>query len=971
MAIKIERRHTSPGSDPYSGIEFVTRSSQLVDHATGRVVFSWPEVVVPAFWSQTATDILAQKYLRKAGLQSGSDDLHLSTYTKVDERGRPALDYEVDCREVFHRLAGCWWHWANQHGYFASHEDGEALYDELCYMLAHQMAAPNSPQWFNTGLHWAYGITGSSQGHYYVDPKTNKIEQSTSAYERPQTSACFILSLEDDLLASGGIMDLWTRETKIFKYGSGVGVNVSNLRGRDELLSGGGKSSGLMSFLKVGDANAGSIKSGGTTRRAALMRILDCDHPDLLEFINWKGREEHKVISLHVGSKVIAELVDRLLDCDGHYQPALDWAEERGVPAEYCQRALDLLSQGELSAAAVLGLDYESEAYQTVSGQNSNNSVRVTDEFMRAVKKGGAVELKNRVDGSTQTHNAANIWRSIARAAWLCADPGVQFDDTIQLWNTCKASGRIRGTNPCSEFCWLDNSSCNLASLNLCKFLDSELRFDFEAYHHAIKLWTIVLDVSVTMSQFPSPEVARGSYDYRTLGLGYANLGALLMRLGVPYDSDEGRQTCGCLTSALCAVAYQTSAELAEQLGAFPEYERNREHVLEVVEKHAQADKARVSSVTNDWWDKALHLGKKHGFRNAQVTVLAPTGTIALVMDCDTTGIEPDFSIVKLKKLAGGGSMTIVNQSVEPALRHLGCSGEEIDAEIKHILKTGHLSTELIDREPAARGVFACANEIRPSAHVEMMAAAQPFISGAISKTVNLPRTATIDDIESIYYYAWQLGLKAVAVYRDGSKLSQPLQAASDKRQPKAQEPTKSQAERLGERRKLPSKRQGYTQKAKIGGQSIFLRTGEYGDGSLGEIFIDVTKEGASFRSLMGCFAIAVSLGLQHGVPLEEFVDAFVGVKFDPAGPVLGHDQVKLARSLIDYIFKDLAINYLGRSDLAHVVDSDVGAAKAIATASSSSGYLGEPCPHCHSFTLKQVGTCLCCDTCGETSGCG
>lgn len=1060
--MKIERYFTKAGQDPYYGIPFEPRRSEI-RNPDGSVVFQMEGVMVPSHWSQVATDILAQKYFRKAGL------------------GEDGTAAESDSRQVFHRLAGCWRHWGEKRGYFDSEEDAQAFYDELCHMLAQQIAAPNSPQWFNTGLHFAYGITGTPQGHYYVDPDTKTLKRSDNAYERPQPHACFILSVKDDLVNEGGIMDLWTREARIFKYGSGVGTNFSKCRAANERLSGGGKSSGLMSFLRVGDRSAGSIKSGGTTRRAAKMVCLDVDHPDIEQFVNWKVVEEQKVASLVTGSQLNSKHLNAViracyqagLEGGERFDPrantllrrAIAEAKAALVSPNYIQRAIQLAQQGVTSIEfPTYDTGYESEAYMTVSGQNSNNSIRLPDAFLKAVEKDGEWELTARTDGSaTKRLKARDLWEQICYAAWACADPGTQYDTTINDWHTCPEDGRINASNPCSEYMFLDDTACNLASINLIRFYDPRTgQFDIQGYRHAIRLWTIVLEISVLMAQFPSKEIAQLSYDFRTLGLGYANLGALLMQMAIPYDSPQGFAIAGALTSILGGESYAASAEVARELGPFDGFQRNREHMLRVIRNHRRAaynaksdqyerlnivpvgidpDECPVDllKAAREAWDRAVELGDAHGYRNAQVTVLAPTGTIGLIMDCDTTGIEPDFALVKFKKLAGGGYFKIINQSIPIALSRLGYNTEQIEDVVAYcvgrqtLVGAPHINPEsltakgftpdaiqriesalesafdiqfvfnkytlgedfcreylgLVDaqlndytfnllthlgftRQEIEQAndyvcgtmtiegaphlklehypVFDCANKcgrigkryIEAEGHIRMMAAAQPFLSGAISKTINLPAQATIEDIDHCYMLSWKLGLKANALYRDGSKLSQPLNASADDAAAaileasldevdmvSAEDRIHQAAQKLvyryiAKRRPLPSRRRGYTQKARVGGHKVYLRTGEYDDGTLGEIFVDMHREGAAFRSLMNCFAIAISLGLQYGVPLEEFVEAFVFTRFEPNGIVQGHDNIKMSTSVIDYIFRELALAYLDRTDLVQVKPEDL-----------------------------------------------
>lgn len=1010
--LEFQRQFTQEGKTAYELFDYDYRTS-IIRNTNGEVVFEMNNVEVPSSWSQIATDILAQKYFRKAGVPQADG----------------SLSRETTIKQVAHRMANCWRVWGERYGYFATKKDAQVFYDELVFSILNQSCVPNSPQWFNTGLHESYGITGSPQGHYYVDAIDGELKKSTNAYERPQPHACFILSVKDDLVNEGGIMDLWTREARIFKYGSGVGTNYSQIRGEGEKLSGGGTSSGLMSFLKIGDRAAGAIKSGGTTRRAAKMVCLDLDHPEVMKFINWKVEEEKKVAVL----------------IEGGYDNS-----------------------------------YEGEAYLTVSGQNSNNSVRIPNSFFKALQENGDWELKARTDGRTMKKiPAREVWDTISYAAWRCADPGLQYDTTINEWHTCPKGGPINASNPCSEYMFLDNTACNLASANLMKFFDKDTnKFDVAGFEYTCRLWTAVLEISVLMAQFPSKEVAQLSYDYRTLGLGFANLGTLLMVSGIPYDSEKARGIAGAITAIMTGTAYKTSAEMAAHLGPFSKFAENKEDMLRVMRNHRAAAYDAEDAYTGleikpmgieaahcpDYllkaatkaWDDAVQMGEKYGYRNAQTTVIAPTGTIGLVMDCDTTGVEPDFSLVKYKKLSGGGYFKIINQSVPNALKNLGYSEEERNAieqyavgsgnfetspfinnstlkekgflddeikklnaaaksafEINFIFNAYTLGNECLERlgftpvQYNAPGfdmlealgftdaqieaandficgtmtlegapflkdehlpIFDCANRcgkkgerfIHAHGHIRMMAACQPFLSGAISKTINLPNEATVEDIADSYILSWQLGLKANALYRDGCKLSQPLSTKSDKKKKKTEteeivteieekitvsKPAladltveqlleeitqrmqqsndtvlKRQLSQIVERKTLPSKRRGFTQKAKIGGQVLFLRTGEYSDGTLGEIFIDLAKEGSTLRSLMNCFAIAISVGLQFGVPLEEFVEKFVFTKFEPAGMV-DHPNIKTTTSLIDFIFRALAYEYLGRTDLVHVLD--------------------------------------------------
>ncbi len=1215
--MKFNRFYTKDSwKTPFDTLTFDKRTSEI-KNPDGSMVFQMENVQVPSTWSQVATDIIAQKYYRKAGVPA--------VLKKVNEKGIPTwlqrsvadtaamkqfpenerYTHEVDSRQVFHRLAGCWTYWGWKHGYFDSEADAKVFYDEIAYMLATQMAAPNSPQWFNTGLHWAYGINGPAQGHYYVDAKTGKLTRSKDSYTHPQPHACFIQSVDDDLVNEGGIMDLWVREARLFKYGSGTGSNFSSIRGEDEPLSGGGRSSGLMSFLKIGDRAAGAIKSGGTTRRAAKMVTLDLDHPDIENYINWKVVEEQKVAALVAGSKTSqkhlkkiiglchepVEIEGRTFNGEMSRNPlknkalaqAIREAKKEHTPLNYIERVIQLAKQGFTDLEFdTYDTDWNSEAYNTVSGQNSNNSVRVPNSFMKAViddkdwhlhwriEKERAEE-EGRTPEACKTLKATELWDQIAYAAWSCADPGTQYHDTINEWHTCPEDGEIRASNPCSEYMFLDNTACNLASLNLMKFFtdNSCTIFDVESIRAASRFWTTVLEISVLMAQFPSKEIAELSYVFRTLGLGYANIGAALMVQGIPYDSPEGVAIAGAITAIMHMKAYETSAELASELGAFDGYERNKEHMLRVMRNHRRAaynettrayegltvtplgiDEAYcpdyLLTAARETADAAVEKGEKHGFRNAQVTVLAPTGTIGLVMDCDTTGIEPDFALVKFKKLAGGGYFKIINQCVPHALKTLGYTEKESKEIINfakgyatlegcpHInpeslaekgfgvdqiraieaalpssfdikfafnhftlgddfckevlgLSDEHLNdftfdmlrhlefsreqiqqandyvcgTMTVEGAPHLKDehleVFDCANKcgrtgtryISAEGHIRMMAAAQPFLSGAISKTINLPNEATVEDMKKAYMMSWEMMLKANALYRDGSKLSQPLNSMADVLEEiedevqetvdmvtaKAQSKVVEVAERIihkyvARRQRLPFRREGYTQKVKIGGQSVYLRTGEYKNGQLGEIFIDMHREGAAFRSLLNCFAISISLGLQHGVPLEEFVDAFVFTKFEPSGMVNGNPHVKMSTSVIDYIFRELAVTYLGREDLAHVPVDDIHmrslkvtgldtnydanlplestptdqetptpvtepiavVAQAItlspestATSNASAmksgyendyekakqlGYTGDACVECGSMTMVRNGTCLKCITCGSTSGC-
>lgn len=1151
--LHFERYFTKNGIAPYDLFEYELRSS-IIREPSGKVIFEMLDVEVPKTWSQVATDILAQKYFRKAGVPQYNAD----GTPQLKEDGTPVLGCEHSVKQVAHRMAGTWRYWGEKYSYFASAEDAEIFYDELVYMIIGQLAAPNSPQWFNTGLQWAYGINGPAQGHYYVDPNTGVLTQSTDAYTHPQPHACFIQSVKDDLVNEGGIMDLWVREARLFKYGSGTGTNFSNLRGSGEKLSGGGSSSGLMSWLRIGDRAAGAIKSGGTTRRAAKMVILNVDHPDIEEFIEWKVKEEKKVAAL---------------------------------------------------VAAGYDSAYESEAYQTVSGQNSNNSVRVMQEFLEAVENDGEWNLRWRTDGrSCKTLKARELWDKVAQAAWSCADPGLQFDTTINDWHTCPQSGRINASNPCSEYMFLDDTACNLASINLAHFYDSEtMTFDVAGFKHATRTWTTVLEISILMAQFPSAAIAQGSYDFRSLGLGYANIGSVLMTAGIPYDSPEALAFAGSITALLNAESYVTSAEMARALGPFNKFAMNRADMLRVIRNHRRAAfnakpeeyeglaipplgidpqyaPAYLLAAARESWNQALELGEKYGFRNAQNTCLAPTGTIGLLMDCSTTGVEPDFALVKFKKLAGGGYFKIVNEAVPVALKTLGYTEAQVIDMIDYLKGHGSLKgapaitheslkekgfsdEDLVKLEKNLPTVFElpfafnvwtmgeeclerlgfsseqyndsnfnlltalgynadainAANEyvcgamtiegaphlkkehyavfdtankngrkgqryIHYLGHIRMMAAVQPFLSGAISKTINMPNSATVEDVKIAYMASWKLGLKSNALYRDGCKLSQPLSSKSKKAEDKVEEKQESGIKNQGEvsevksvtnvapasaagkqfvlnsgveqnvapehvqtkyahdgtvqgtqiyihgeQRRMPYKRSGLTIKAKVGGQKVFLRTGEYPDGKLGEVFIDMYKEGAAFRSVLNLFAISISTGLQYGIPLEEYVDKFTFTRFEPSG-MTDHPNIRSCTSVIDLVFRILGMEYLGRTDFVQVkpngiqknraeqmarlaaemqgqktmdlkekdddeiekeklilketVDKDqmslpnlpkasdpvVSKAAPVVVGSADqqlSGMMGDapPCPTCGHITIRN-GSCYKCLNCGSTTGC-
>ncbi len=1067
--MKIERRFTKVGQDVYATVKWAERTSRITQQ-NGSVVFEMKDARVPSQWTQLATDIMVSKYFRKAGVPQYDAEGHVMKR----EDGSIITGPERSARQVIHRLCGCWRHWGQAHGYFNSEEEADTFYDELAYMLLHQMAAPNSPQWFNTGLNYAYGLTGPAQGHFIAYPTTGEVQLAEDAYTHPQPHACFIQSITDDLVNGGGIMDLWVREARLFKYGSGTGSNFSNLRGEGESLSGGGTSSGLMSWLKIGDRAAGAIKSGGTTRRAAKMVCLDLDHPDIESFINWKVREEIKVEALVEGMKCLPESERKV-------------AEDLGLELTY---------------------DFNGEAYSTVSGQNSNNSVRIPDSFFEALDENRDWTLIRRTDGEEAGRiPAKKLWDEVCYAAWRCADPGVQFDSTINAWHTCPEGGRISASNPCSEYMFIDDTACNLASINLLTFYDAETRsFDLDGFEHAVRLWTIVLEISVLMAAFPSAEIARLSYQYRTLGLGFANLGAMLMQAGIPYDSAEGRAICGAISAVLTGRSYAVSAEMAELIGPFKAFSDNREAMLRVIRNHRRAahgvaresgqyeglktppvpidendikksgsrfasadellERARVA------WDDALHIGENSGYRNAQVSVIAPTGTIGLLMDCDTTGVEPDFALVKFKKLAGGGYFKIANNSLRPALRSLGYDDDQIleilqfvmgrltlgvdmpggcgfngtlreylitkgftdedlrlvedqlpivfelnfafsawalrpelleangidpekaknDPSFNFLIETGMdqavfnrlneiiCGTQTIEGAPHLReehlAVFDCANTcgktgkryIAPEGHIRMMAAAQPFISGAISKTINLQNSATTDDISRCYRLSWELGLKANALYRDGSKMSQPLNTttedvkaleegeeenpdarveaiveierdlsdivtavthddekgvstASTEESSDAESDSGAVRERIVEkiveriverplRRRLPDTRPSLTHKFTVAGHEGYLTVGMYENGQPGELFITMSKEGSTIGGLMDSLGTAISVALQYGVPLESLVGKFSHQRFEPAG-MTDNREIPIAKSLVDYIFRWLGIQFI------------------------------------------------------------
>ncbi|WP_373532886.1 vitamin B12-dependent ribonucleotide reductase [Vampirovibrio sp.] len=920
--LKFNRLFTQPGLHPFEAVPFEHRKSCITD-PDGSVIFEMADVEVPAAWSQLATDIMTSKYFRKSGV--------------------PETGSEKSVKQVISRITRTIRTQGQALALFATAEDAETFEMELAHLLLNQMGAFNSPVWFNCGLWHDYGIEGSG-GHWFWSAETRQIEQVRTAYEHPQCSACFIQSVDDDLM---GLFELMKTEARLFKYGSGTGTNFSRIRGRQEKLSGGGYSSGLMSFLEVLDRGAGATKSGGTTRRAAKMVCLDMDHPEIVAFIHWKHQEERKVQAL--------------------------------IQAGYSS-------------------DFNGEAYHTVSGQNSNNSVRLSERFMQAYLHDQPWQTTYRTTGEVcDTFQARALMRQIAECAWACADPGVQFDDVINAWHTCPHSGPIRGSNPCSEFHFLDDTACNLASLNLLKFRDATGHLDTTAFRQACRIFFTAQEILVGLASYPTERIAENSHAFRPLGLGYANLGALLMVNGIPYDSPQSYALTGAITALMTGEAYRTSAELAARLGPFAGFEANRSPMLAVLTKHQQA----VSVLANQpcgfealvaeaqqVWAEALALGMQYGYRNAQATVLAPTGTIGLLMDCDTTGIEPDFALIKWKKLAGGGYFKIVNQCVPLALKTLGYPPAEIEAILQHIDRTS-----TVEGAPCLQAdhypVFDCASPsgegkryIEPFAHVRMMAAAQPFLSGAISKTVNLPHTATVEEIEAIYVDAWQRGLKGIALYRDGSKFSQPL---SGTQQP------------ADEVQSSPPLSDDLLVKVSMGAQTLQLTSKAFSNHALAAIEVDGTFNDEITLPLLQCLAFSMSVALQAGVPLETFLNAFAFTSFGPAG-LSDHPHIRHCTSVVDLMIRILGLEYLGRTDLAQIaptgeaaeriqqrlqaqqaetMDDPKGVASGAkgafrdARANQLMHLMGDapPCSQCGSLTLRD-GACYRCDNCGHSQGC-
>ncbi|HTQ85750.1 MAG TPA: vitamin B12-dependent ribonucleotide reductase [Candidatus Solibacter sp.] len=899
--LEFRRKFTDGKTSPFDALEWERRTAQI-GNEKGQVIFRQDNVEAPKSWSQTATNIVASKYFH----------------------GKPdTSERETSVRHLISRVADTIVHWGEQGGYFSGPESRDAFRDELTHLLIEQKMAFNSPVWFNVGVQ-----------------------------AKPQCSACFINSVNDSM---DSIMNLAKTEGMLFKWGSGTGTNFSSLRSSTECLSGGGIASGPVSFMRGFDAFAGVIKSGGKTRRAAKMVILNADHPDIVEFINCKMKEERK--------------------------------------------AHTLIEQGYDS-----GID--GEAYSSVFYQNANHSVRVTDDFMRAVEDDRDWWTHNVTDGQPATkHSARELLREISDSTWHCGDPGMQFDSTVNRWHTCKNTARINASNPCSEYMFLDDTACNLASLNLMKFLGRNGQFDVEAFRHAVDITITAQEILVDNASYPTPKIGQNSHDFRPLGLGYANLGALLMSLALPYDSDAGRDMCGAITGLMTGQAYLQSARVAEKLGPFAGYEVNREPMLEVMRMHrdslrpikAENVQASLLRAAQDAWEKALAEGTKSGYRNSQVSVLAPTGTIGFMMDCDTTGIEPDLALVKYKKLVGGGVIKIVNNTVPQALAKLGYQPEEASAIVDFIDRTGTiegapgLKTEHLPVFDCSLSPTAGSRSISWTGHVRMMAAAQPFLSGAISKTINMPESSTVEDIMQAYTESWKLGLKAVAIYRDNSKRSQPLSASQGKKETPAAAaaapagaapaPVAQQEMFPGtRRRKLPETRNSVTHKFSIASHEGYITVGMYEDGAPGEIFIKMSKEGSTLSGFMDGFAMAVSIGLQYGVPLKSLVDKFINTRFDPSGFTRNPD-IRYAKSVLDYIGRWLGGKFISRDYLTSTAPvEENGAAVAAGNGSTLTESLGAPgasptaedaptCSNCGSLMTRN-GSCYKCGNCGETSGC-
>ncbi len=1015
---------TTPGVHPYDLLEWERRDAAIYNEK-GDIIFKQEQVEVPSNWTQLATDIAASKYFRKAGV--------------------PEVKAEDSARQLVTRVARTLRRVGEEYGgYFATLEDAEAFEMELTHILVTQRGAFNSPVWFNCGLWHEYNIEGGG-GNYYWDRDTETVKVTTNAYQHPQNSACFIQSVDDSL---DSMLELQRSEVRLFKYGSGTGSNFSKVRAKGELLSGGGESSGVLSFLEGFDRWAGSIKSGGTTRRAAKMVILDMDHPEIADYIDWKLREEEKAKALIAA----------------------------GYPS-----------------------DFNGEAYGTVSGQNSNNSVRITDEFMNAYLQGNSWKTTYRTSGEVaEEYDARTLMEKIAHAAWACADPGVQFDSTIQKWHTCKNTDRINASNPCSEYLFLDDSACNLASINLVKFLNDDGSFDIEGFRATVRVFATAMEIIVDLSSYPTANIAQRSHEYRPLGLGYANLGALLMRLGIPYDSEQACAYAGAITAMLSGHGYRTSAEIAGSIGAFAGYDDNQDSMLDVMRMHREtaynidpaACPADLFEAAKVDWDLCVEKGEQFGYRNSQISVIAPTGTISFLMDCDTTGIEPEFALVKFKKLAGGGYMKIVNQSVRAALNNLGYTLQQTEAIVTYLVGTGtfegapHINPDALKRRgftqedidrvagmlptafdlnlafspgflgdeclerlgigkeeaadpnfeilpsigftedeiskaeeficgtgtvegaphlsPTHYAVFDCAVQcgkhgtryINHMGPVKLMAAVQPFISGAISKTVNIPHDASVDDIKTLYVEAWRQGVKCLAVYRDGSKGSQPLSTRSQ--QDSDSEDTNITVPNIEDlledrpiRKRLADTRPSLTHKFSVGGHEGYITVGLYEDGSPGEVFLRMSKEGTVVSGLMDSIAVLTSIALQYGVPLESLVNKFSHVQFEPSG-FTSNSDIPIAKSIIDYVFRWLGKRFLSQEPPEGIdmlnLDEQIAAAEESSTyGHGSNGAIDSweareklivlqqadspPCLECGALMLRS-GACYRCANCGATSGC-
>ena len=910
----MQRVFTKEGVHPYDDVKWERRDVVQNNWKTGEVVFEQKGTEFPDFWSVNASTIVTTKYFRGA---VGADNREWSLKQLID---RVVLTYTKAGK------AG---------GYFGSDNDAKVFEEELTYMLLHQVFSFNSPVWFNVG---------------------------TSAPQ--QVSACFILSVEDSI---DSILNWYKEEGVIFKGGSGAGVNLSRIRGSLELLSSGGTASGPVSFMRGADASAGTIKSGGATRRAAKMVVLDIDHPDVEEFIDTKAREEDKIRALR----------DAGFDMD-------------------------------LGGKDIISVQY----------QNANNSVRVSDDFMKAYENNQDFNLTARADGhAVKTVNARSLFRKLSEAAWSCADPGIQYDTTINDWHTSPETGRINASNPCSEYMHLDNSSCNLASLNLMKFLKDDDTFDADKFKKTVEFVITAMEISISFADFPTPAIGQTTRDFRQLGIGYANLGALLMALGLAYDSDAGRALAASITSLMTGTSYKRSAELSAIVGPYVGYARNADAHKRVIRKHAAANDAvkidseldrSVHQLATQVWQEAIKLGEEHGYRNAQASVLAPTGTIGLMMDCDTTGIEPDLALVKFKKLVGGGSMQIVNQTIPRALRRLGYTEETVEAIVEYIAENGNI-IDAPGLKPEHYSVFDCAMGVRsisPMGHVKMMAAAQPFLSGAISKTVNMPSTATVEEVEDVYYQGWKYGLKALAIYRDNCKVGQPL---SDARSKEESSSTPQGISSHPIRQRLPKSRAGMTTSFSVAGAEGYMTTSAYADGRLGEVFLKMSKQGSTLAGIMDAFSIAVSIGLQYGVPLDQYVQKFTNMRFEPSG-MTDDEDVRMAQSVMDYIFRRLALDYLPEehrsalgiftaeerknavneayatpaeieavatdfvptSTLPVVEKTNAAPARSSMEVLESLTGLKSDAPLCMTCGVKMrmAGSCFVCEGCGNTSGC-